>query len=120
MVYKRQATGERETFRERNKTRMRCATCSVTVEASYIKAHIGSIDGICIPKTRGVDEVGGGLTTYVVSFPKFPEEVRYPVPGCPTVAHSAGGLREHFMFRHFISKLEVGQEGKMPLTLCDL
>ena len=29
------------------------------------------IHGICIPQTRGVDEVGGGgATTYVVSFPK--------------------------------------------------
>ena len=40
--------------------------------------------------------------------------------GCPAVEHSAGIFFEHFMFRHFISKVEVVQEGKETLPHCDL
>ena len=47
---------------------------------------------------RRFDELGGGPTTYVVSFPRMFEEVRCPVPGCPAVAHIAGRLRKHFMY----------------------
>ena len=69
---------------------------------------------------RGVDEVGGSPTTYVVSFSKAIQEVRCLVPGCLAVAHSAGRLRKHFMFRYFRSKVEVVQEGKELLPRCDL
>ena len=68
--------------------------CGVTVVASYIRAHMERVHVICVPQMRGVDEVGGGPTTYVVSFPKVLKEVRCPVPGFPAVAHSAGILYE--------------------------
>ena len=48
------------------KARVICTTCDVTVETSYLKAHMVRSHGICIPQTRGVDEVGGGPTAYVV------------------------------------------------------
>ena len=118
--YKRCAAIEGATFRERKTTRVRCATCGVTVAESYLKAHMSTSHGICVPQTRGVNEVGEGTTTYVVSFPKVLQEVRCTVPGCPVVAHSAGRLREHFMFFHFRSNVEVFQEGKEPLPRCDL
>ena len=70
LTYKRRATGEGATFRERNKARVSCATCGMTVAASYLKAHMARSGGICVPQTRGFDEVGGGPTTYVVSLPK--------------------------------------------------
>ena len=92
IAYKVRATGEGETFRERKKERVSCDTCGVAVVAFYLKAHIARCHGICVPQTRGVDEVGGGPTTYVVSFPKVLQEVRCPVPGCPEVAHSSGRL----------------------------
>ena len=69
---------------------------------------------------QGVDEVGLGPTTYVVSFPKVLQEVRRLVPGCPAVAHSSGRLHKHFMFRHFRSKVVLFQEDKDPLLRCDL
>ena len=34
------------------------------------------------------------------------------------MAHISGRLRKHFIFRHFISKLEVFQEGRGLLPLC--
>ena len=55
----------------------------------------------------------------MVSFPKVLQEVICTVPGCPVVAHSAGRLRENFMFRHFRSKVAVVQEGKEPLPRCE-
>ena len=35
-VYKQQATGEGEIFRDRKKTRVRCTKCGVTVKAPHI------------------------------------------------------------------------------------
>ena len=82
------------------------------MEASYLKAHMERSHGICVPQTRGVDEVGEGPTTYTVSFPRVLKEVICPVPGCPAVAHSAGRLLGNFMCRHFRSKVAVVQEGR--------
>ena len=83
------------------KTRVSCTECSMTVVASYLKTHMERIHGICVPQTRGVYEVGGGTNTYMVFLPRVFQEVKSPVPGCLAVAHSAGRLRKHFMYRHF-------------------
>ena len=120
LAYKGHATGEGATLRERNKTRVSCSTCGVTVVASYFKSHMARNHGISIPQTRWVDVIWGGLTTYVVSLPKVIQEVRCQVPGCPAVAHRAVRLQELFMYRHFISKMAVIQEGKELLPCCDL
>ena len=74
---------------------------------------------ICVPHTRGVYEVGVGMSTYVVSFPRVLHEAKFPVPGCPSVAHSSGRLREHFMYCHFRSNVAVVQEGTETLPRCD-
>ena len=47
--YKRRATGERATFRDRKKARLSFATCGVTVAAYYLKANMKRIHSICIP-----------------------------------------------------------------------
>ena len=72
----------------------------VTVAASCIRSHIAQIHGIFVPQTRGVDKVGGGPTTYVVSFPRIFQEVNCLVSGYLAVSHSTGVLREHFMYQH--------------------
>ena len=58
--------------------------------------------------------------TYMVSFPRVLKTVRFPLPGCPEVAHSAGRMREHFMYRNFLSQIEVVQEGgaRCPAMTC--
>ena len=48
--------------------------------------------------------------TYMVYFPWVLKTVKYLVPGCPEVAHIAGRMREHFMYRHFFSRMAVMQE----------
>ena len=100
--------------------RVSCTECGVTLESSYLKQKMASLHGICAPHMRGVDEEGGETTTYVVSFPRILQSVRCPVPGCPVVEHSAGRLREHFMYRNFWSQVEVFQEGKEPPPWCNL
>ena len=57
LAYKQRATGEGEIFIERKKMRVSCTVCSVTVAASYLKAHMVRSHVICNPQTRGVDEV---------------------------------------------------------------
>ena len=81
---------------------------------------MAQIHGICVTQMRGANKVGGGTTTYVVSFPRVLKKVKCPVPGCPAIAHSVGRLQEHFMYRHFQSKVAVVQEGVEPLNRCDL
>ena len=78
------------------------------------------IHGICIPQTRSVKEVGGGPTTYLVSFPRLFQEVKCPVTGFPEVAHSSGRLRKHFMCHHFRSKVMMFQDRAEPLPPFDL
>ena len=86
----------------------------------FLKAHKARIRGICVPYTRGVYEVEGGPTKYVVSFSNVVQEVRCPVPECTAVAHIAGSLHKHFMFCHFRYKVAVVQKGKEPLLHCDM
>ena len=69
---------------------------------------------------RGVDEGWVRPTTYVVSFPRVLKLVKCPVPGCLEVVHSAGQLRENFMYRNFRSQVVVVQEVEELLPRCDL
>ena len=58
--------------------------------ASYLKTQKVRVHVMCAPQTMGVDEVGGeGPITYVVSFPRVLQEVKYLVPGCTSVVHNA-------------------------------
>ena len=99
--YKLRATGKIAPFRERRRTQVSCTKCSVTVAALYLKQHMAWIHGIYSPHTRRVDEGGGGLTTYMVSFPRVMQLVRCLVPRFLGVAHSARLIWEHFMYRKF-------------------
>ena len=48
----------------------------------------------------------------MVSFHRIMKSVECPVPECPEISHSAGSMQEHFMYRHFFSKVAVLQEGR--------
>ena len=52
--------------------------------------------------------------------PRVLQEVKFRVPGCPTVVHSALRLRKNFIYCHFISKVTVIQEETEPLPCCYL
>ena len=56
----------------------------------------------------------------MLSSPWVLKMMRCPVTGFLSVVHSAGRLREHFMYRQFFSRIVVVQEGKEPLPRCDL
>ena len=107
-------------YRYRKRLQVSCAECGVAVAQSYLKQHMGSLHGICVPKARGVDEKGEGPSTYVVSLPQIVQSVRFPAPVCPAKAHSAGRLQEYFMLRTFWSQIAVVQEGNEPLPHCDM
>ena len=118
-AYKQHATQERKTFSKRKKMWVSCTECGVIVAALYLMAHMEKIHGICAPQTRGVDKVGGGATTYMVSFTRVFQEVKCPVTIFPVVDHSAGKIREHFMYHYFWSKVAVFQQGDKTLPRCD-
>ena len=119
-AYKRRLTGEGEMFRERKRTRVSCTECGVTVVSSSLKQHMAWLHGICVPQTRGVNEVGGGPTIFVVSFPRVLKSVKCPVLGCPEVAHSAGRQQKFLMYQHFRSQVAVVQEGAELIPHCEL
>ena len=50
--------------------------------------------------------------TYMVYFPWVLKTVKYLVPGCPEVAHIAGLMREHFMYRQLFARIAMVQEGR--------
>ena len=60
VAYKCRATGEGETFRERNRARVSCKVCGVTVVVSFLKGHMLRQHGRNKPQTRDVDIGGGG------------------------------------------------------------
>ena len=62
----------------------------MTVTSSYLKAHMERVHRICVPKMRGVNVIGGGKKTYMVSFPRVLQEMKCPVSGFLEEAHSAG------------------------------
>ena len=72
--------------------RVSFSECGVTVAALYLKAHMARILGMCTPNIKEVDEVGGGPTTYVVSFPRVLQKLNFPVTGCSLLSHSAGRI----------------------------
>ena len=86
----------------------------------YLKAHMAQIHGICAPQNRVVDKLGVAKTAYVISFPRVLKEVKFLVPGFPAVSRSERRLREHFMYRHFLLKVMMFQEGASLLPQCDL
>ena len=54
-AYKRRATGEGETFRERKQARVSCTLCRVTVTAFSLKGHMLSQHDRSPPQTREVE-----------------------------------------------------------------
>ena len=109
--YKRRATGEGATFQERKRTRVRCVECRGTMAESSIFHHIEISHGIVLPQIRDVDIGGGGLQTYVVSFPQILNMVEFPVEGCPARENNLARLHENSMYRHWKLKVVIIQEG---------
>ena len=102
-AYKRQATGEGSTFRERKGTRVSCEVCGGIMAASFLRHHMDIFDGRVFPQVRGVDVGGGGLEVYRVSFPRIIKSVECPMEGCPTRSKNPGMLRENIMFQQWKS-----------------
>ena len=59
-VYKRQATGEGPTFRERKRTRVSCEVCVGKMAASSLLHHMDIKYGRVLPQVRGVGFGRGG------------------------------------------------------------
>ena len=55
----------------------------------------------------------------MVSFPWLLKLVVCPVYGCPVRVINPGRLREHFMYRHWKSKVAILQELPVPLSQCN-
>ena len=89
------------------------------MDASSMRHHMERSHGRVLPQVRGVDARGGGLEVYKVSFPRILKSVEFPVEGCPARAKNPERLREHFVFRHWKSKVAIFQEGPEPLLWCD-
>ena len=76
-------------------------------------------NGRLLPHVRGVYVGGGGLEVYNVFFLRIIKSVECLVEGCPARAKNPGGLREHFMFRHWKLEVTILHEGTEPLPRFD-
>ena len=74
---------EGATFIDNKKTKVSCKRCGTAIITSSLRHHVDLSHGIVMPQTWGVDVSGGGLETYVVSFPRVLNSVTCPVDGCP-------------------------------------
>ena len=55
----------------------------------------------------------------MVSFPWIPKSVECLVEGCVVRENTLGRLQEHFMYRHWKSKVAIVQEGPSLIPRCD-
>ena len=74
---------------------------------------------IVLPHNKGLDVKGGGIETYLVSFPRILKSVEFPLEGCPERTKTPMRLCEHFVYQHWKAKVYIVQEGPTPLLRCD-
>ena len=118
-AYKRRATGEGPNFRERVKNRVSWEVCGGEMDSSYLLHHMERLHGRVLPQLGGVEDGGVVLEVYKLLFLRIPNSVECPVEGCPSRGEILGRLTEHFMFRHWKSKVDILQEVPEPLPWCD-
>ena len=87
--------------------------------ASSLQNQTERAHGKVLLQVRGMYVGGGGMEVYKVSFPCILKLVDCPVEGCPAKEKRPGMLREHFIFRHWESKVAILQEGPEPLLWYD-
>ena len=66
--------------------------------------HTERRHGGSVPQMREVEIGEGEPITYAVCFPRATKTAKCPVIGYPEIVHSAGRLREHFMYRKISHK----------------
>ena len=81
--------------------------CRATMTASLLWDPTERTYRNILKQFHGMDIRGGAVDTYVVSFPRILTVVTCPVEGCPERAHNPGWLREHFIYRHWKSKIVI-------------
>ena len=77
------------------------------MDASSLRHHMDRTHGRVLLQVRGVDVGGGGLEVNKVSFPRILKLVDCPVEGCLASTKTPGRLREHFIYRHWNSKVAI-------------
>ena len=85
----------------------------------YIYHHMERTHVIFLPQNRRVDVGGGVRDIYRVSFLWVLKSVVCPVYQCPAREINPGRLREHFMYRHWKSKVDIIQKVPEPIPRCD-
>ena len=106
--------GEGGTFWEQNKNRVNCVECGGEMAMSLIGHHMERTHNIVLSQTWGLDIGKGGSEIYVVSYSRVLKLVVYTEDGCLSRENNPGRLREHFIYRHWKSKLVIIQEGPEP------
>ena len=81
--------------------------------------HMERSHRIVLTQIRGVDFGVVGTQTYRVLFPQIFNSVECPVEGCPERANTPVRLREHFVYQHCKSKVDIMQEVPELLPRCD-
>ena len=116
--YRRQITGEGNSFWERQRERVTCGGCGAELAAGSLSSHLMTRHGKAAPRRHLWDpQTTGGPRTYQMSFPKGSRR-QCPVGGCLGVSETRAAMRVHFVHRHVHDRVVILEEGNLPLPRC--
>ena len=119
-VHKRRIQGG-DSHRERQRRRVECSECGLSLSAGSLTAHMRTRHGIYTTGERQDAEPPHRVMahTWDVHFPKGGGRVACPYPGCPSSATTPGNMRKHFLVRHHWDLVRIPEEGGAPLPQCE-
>ena len=108
-------TGIGENYQERQRRRVVCPECDVSLAQSSLAHHRRVQYGRTTTSGLEPTEAFCDPMEYRVSFPKTVHSIDCPIKGCPGKATSRANLRAHFMYRHVRDTLVILDEGRFPI-----
>ena len=119
-VYGRQMTGDRPSYRERQKGRVQCRECGDKMAEGSLARHRMTHYGRAAEERRSWKNSATGEEprTYCMAFPAkgFPRVC--PVEGCPGRAATRTSMQVHFLHPHIVETVVILEEGKLPHPRC--
>jgi uncharacterized C2H2 Zn-finger protein len=127
-AYQRRMTDEGKTHHEKERTRVTCPMCEVTIQEQHLPDHIRYIHSRRWDDTAQNDdeeEEKEGEADEAEIEEEEQEEVTYTMsmehrdgtgacPKCSTLIRERYGMLRHFMHRHLNDKIIIEEEGELP------
>ena len=112
--YGRRIMGEGDSYRERQRDRVKCEGCREQLAVGSLSSHMMTRHGKAAGQRRqwNTPEEGRVPQEYWMSFPKKGGPRTCPVEGCPGKMATRTAMRVHFVHRHVLDTVVMLEEGK--------